>query len=207
MSKTGYQVGNEVAANLEEVAALLNVSRVTKKDVAEGGKFADQVQMVQLEDEPKTDTNEAEDADVQENEEEKPFYSALGDEEVKASAEQIKESMPDFETLDELKEFIKDLDTPTLEYMARGLGLDWTPTFNASIHRMRVAMEMHKFFFPEQFQPKEPKKKKGKYGDLSTEKLFEMVDERNLIVEKSGNEPIDRMRAIMALKTVGALES
>ena len=136
------------------------------------------------------------------------YYSALDpNEEITATPEQIKESMPDFENLDELKEFIKDIDTPTLEYLARGLRAEWTPTYNQAIHRMRVAQALHRYFFPELFKPKGDKKKKAKYGDLSTDRLFELVEEHNLRVNRSGNEPIDRMRAIMALKTVGVLES
>ncbi|MNH11750.1 hypothetical protein D3C73_1353410 [compost metagenome] len=113
--------------------------------------------------------------------------------------------MPEFKKIEELKEFIRDIDTPTLEYMVRGLKLTWKPTNNISIHRMRVAMALQAFYFPELFKPKDPKKK-GKYGDLSTEELTTMAAEHKLEVPQSGNEPIDRMRLIMALKKVNALE-
>ena len=197
----GYQVGDQVVTNLTEVAGLLGVGKITSKDVAEGGKYADQVQLIDLEEagsDPGTSDNGG-DTGTDE------YYSALGDEEIQATPQELEEALPDFETLDELKEFIKDIDTPTLEYFAKGLKLDWTPTHHAAIHRMRVAQSMHRHFFPEQFKPKGDKKKKGKFGDLSTDQLFDMVKENKLNVKKSGNEPIDRMRAIMALKTVGVL--
>jgi hypothetical protein len=225
VAKQGYQIGESVATTLAEVATLLGVAKVTTKDVSEGGKYADQVQLIPL-DEGGTGTGGGDgaegDKDVNGGGDDKGAggtdegagaanggkggeYSALGEEEIKATPEELAEALPEFETLDELKEFIKDIDTPTLEYFAKGLKLEWTGTYHASIHRMRIAQSMHRHFFPDQFKPKGDSKKKGKFGDLTTDKLFEMITERKLNVKKSGNEPIDRMRAIMALKTVGAL--
>jgi hypothetical protein len=211
-----YQVGEATADNLKDLAALLNVEKVTSKDVAEGGKFADQVMLLPVEDDVPSDTQQAgsgaQEGDGKtgdENVDKSATYSALGDEEVTASADDIRASMPEFAEgkagLEELKEFIKDIDTPTLEYLAKGLGLEWLPTYHANIHRMRIAQAMHSHFFPELFKPKESSKKKGKFGDLTTERLYAMVDERKLNVKRSGHEPIDRMRAIQALKMVGAL--
>ncbi len=119
--------------------------------------------------------------------------------------EEIKATLPEFKEEDELKEFIKDMDTATLEYLAVGMGLEWKPTYHANIHRMRIAMEFKKHFFPEKYQPKEPKAKKAKYGDHDTETLFKMASEAGIEVKKSGNEPIDRMRVIMSLKKEGVL--
>jgi len=207
--KIGYEVNGEVVTTLKQVAEKLGVDRVTSKDIQEGGKYADQVNLVDLADEEEDDVMEvvAEDTDEDDIEEvnKDEIYSTVDKDDVDLTPEEVRASMPDFETLDELKEFIKDLDTPTLEYLAKGLGLEWTPTYHPNIHRMRIAMAMHRYFFPELFKPKETKKKKAKYGDYSTEQLFQMAKEHGITVKKSGNEPIDRMRAIMELKKAGHL--
>lgn len=206
-----YQVGEEVVATLAEVATLLGVSKVSGKDVAEGGKFADQVQMVNVdgsdEDEQhEDDTNDGSGDQEAANNNSGESYSALPPgEKITATPEEIAAEMPTFKNLDELKEFIKDIDTPTLEYMARGLGMTWNGTDNPAIHRMRIAQAWHRHFFPDMFKPKEDKKKKAKFGDYTTEHLYGLVTEHKLNVKRSGNEPIDRMRAIQALKTVGVL--
>lgn len=207
--KIGYEVDGQVVTTLKEVAEVLGVDRVTSKDVQEGGKYADLVSLVDLADEEEDEVVEAVAKDYEEEDEDTldmdEIYSTVDDEDIDLTPEEVRASMPDFETLDELKEFIKDLDTPTLEYLAKGLGLEWTPTYHPNIHRMRIAMAMHRYFFPELFKPKETKKKKAKYGDYSTEQLFKMAKEHGITVKKSGSEPIDRMRVIMELKKAGHL--
>jgi hypothetical protein len=207
--KIGYEVNGEIVTTLKQVAEKLGVDRVTSKDIQEGGKYADQVNLVDLSDEEEDNVVEvvAEDTDEDDTEEvnKNEIYSTVDEDDIDLTPEEVKASMPDFETLDELKEFIKDLDTPTLEYLAKGLRLEWTPTYHANIHRMRIAMAMHRYFFPELFKPKETKKKKAKYGDYSTEQLFKMAEEHGITFKKSGNEPIDRMRVIMELKKAGHL--
>lgn len=205
-ANTGYDVDGQVVGSLKEVAELLGVARVTRKQLEE--EYADVVTLVELSDDEWEETtnrvvteDDEEDTEVDKD----SVYSALSDDVVDITPEEVKESMPEFTELDELKEFIKDLDTPTLEYLAKGLGLTWKPTYHANIHRMRVAMEMQRYFFPELFVPKDNKKKKAKYGDLSTEELFSKADELKLDYKKSGNEAIDRMRVIMTLKDAGHL--
>lgn len=229
---TGYVVNGETANTLAEVAALLGVSKVTQKDVAEGGRFADQVSLIELEPatpkepvsdeefengypqnnppvEPSDDTQEGNPddnpnpEDVPEDEDQEDEHE--GDNPDVTPAE-IMDAMGTFDTLDELKEFIKDVDTPTLEYMAKGLQLHWEPTSNQPIYRMRIAMALHRHFFPEQFKPSEgTKKKKAKYGDFSTKDLAKMARENKVQYKKTGNDAIDRMRLIMALKQSGHL--
>lgn len=121
------------------------------------------------------------------------------------SLEEAKKTFPTFGSLEDLKAFIVDMDTETLEYMASNLRCTWKPTDHVAINRMRVAQSLHQHYFPELFQPKEGKKKKAKYGDHTTEQLFLMISEHHLKVDRSGHEPIDRMRAIMALKEAGHL--
>jgi hypothetical protein len=214
-TKTGYEVDGQVFTTLKDVAEALGESKVTKADVEEGGKFADQVALVDLNDEQWENENlrnevEEEDHPMERSQADTDeVYTALSEQDIKnlesVDAEEIKSAMPTFENLDELKEFIKDIDTATLEYMATGLGLDWNPTYHQNIHRMRVAMAMQKHFFPELFQPKESKKKKAKYGDHDTDSLFSLAEEKKIEVKRSGNEPIDRMRVIMELKKAGIL--
>ncbi|MMZ43641.1 hypothetical protein D1872_52060 [compost metagenome] len=203
-----YQVGEDVLTSLTEVASKLGVSRVTSKDVAAGGKYADQVQLLDLaaDDDLEEDGDEGETGSDKAEGDAKEYYTALEDEEVKASKEELQAALPEFETVDELKEFIKDVDTATLEYFARGLELEWMKTTHPSIHRMRIAEALKRHFFPHLFKPKSDKKR-AKFGEYSTEQLFDLVKENKLKVERSGNEPIDRMRAIMALKTVGVFPS
>ena len=120
--------------------------------------------------------------------------------------EELSSTVP-HETLEELKGFIKDIDTDTLEFIATTLSADWSRHENAPINRMRVAMSIQRYFFPELFSPKEEsgKKKKAKYADLSNEKLFEMAKAGKVAVETTGHAPIDRMRVIVGLKAAGLL--
>lgn len=197
----GYEIDGQVVATLPELADLLGVDKVTKKDVTGKGQYADLVAMVPLQ-------SEDDEAATEDNTDKEEVYTALSEEDManlqEVDPEEIKSAFPEFEDNDELKAFIKDIDTPTLEYLATGLGLEWNPTYHQNIHRMRIAMAIQKHFFPELFQPKESKKKKAKYGDYDTEALYKMVEENKLeIADRSGNDPIDRMRAISALKKAG----
>jgi len=232
----GYEVNGQIHTQLSEVATALGVAKVREKDLLEGGKFADQVSIVDLTDdtveasgaesseegtavEAATEAAEsgvevsAEDAaaDTDEQwesgnrlpvEDEDAGLNVSGD----VDPEAVKAAMPEFESLDEFKEFFKDIDTPTAEYLARGLGATWNESPHAQINRMRVSMAMQRVLFPDQFQPKETeKKRKAKYGDHGTEELFELAKKHKVKFDKSGNEPIDRMRVIMALKKAGHL--
>jgi hypothetical protein len=219
LEKTGYEVNGEVVTTLKEVAEQLGVGEVKGKDVQEGGKYADQVNLVDLTDDEwedgypqknaKASGNEKHPMEEEEIDPDK-IFTTLSDEDVETledvKPEDIEGSMPDFETLDELKDIIKDIDTHTLEYMATALGLEWNPTYHKNIHRMRVAMAMHKHYFPELFKPKESKKKNAKYGDFDTDTLYSMLKEEGLSVKRTGNEAIDRMRAITELKQAGQLQ-
>lgn len=239
MDNIGYEVDGTVVWTLKELAPLLNVARVTAKDVEKGGKYADMVSLVDLEalaeeesnKDSKKDTSgvkksgkktsnkstsdNEEDDEAWENEKLKvdskeeshpmesdidpdEIYSTVDDDEVDISKDEILETLPKFKDLEELKEFIKDLDTPTLEYFAKGLELTWTPTYHANIHRMRIAMAMHRYFFPEMFQPKEPKKK-ARFSDMSTDELVKQAKEVDKNLEVTKNDRINRMKAIMVL--------
>lgn len=250
--KQGYEVDGKVATNLKDLAELLGADKVTRKDIIGDGKYASQVNLLDLVDDDSEDTPAAPPADnpdtdgdesapleaagegeqgktspesimtteefeagypvkapaedASEGEEIGDPIETVPDSEITMTPDEARQAFPEFQSLDELKEFIKDMDTPTLEYMAKSLGCEWNPTYHAAIHRMRVAQSLHHFYFPELFTPKEDKKKKkAKYGDYTTDQLFKMARENHVKVVKSNNEPIDRMRVIMALKEAGHL--
>ena len=207
-----YLVGDQVAESLAEVAKILEVSKVTAKDIKTGGKYADLVTVKDTEADELLSTGAGEDLEeddkitygedtLSSGESEEPTDEPTPEVE---DSDDVRSAMPDFANLDELKEFIKDIDTPLLEYLATGLGCTWNPTDNPQIHRMRVALSMHHYFFPELFVPKESKKK-GKYGDRTDEQLAAMAEEHKVKWDVSTHAPINRMRLIMALKKSGHL--
>lgn len=136
---------------------------------------------------------------------------AVDNQEAELSPEEVTKqevlaSLPAFQDLEELKEFIKDIDTPTLEFIATTLGCEWKKDDNKPIERMRMAMSLHRYFFPELFKANEEgKKKKAKYADMSTDDLFGIAADNNIDVQVSDHEAINRMRVIMALKGAGLL--
>jgi len=221
--KVAYEVDGELLLSLSAVSEVLG-EKVTKKDIEEG-KYSDSVQVVELAEEDEEEVKDVLEGKTKDTKSAKPnkevkkvdapsrnteeVYTALSAEDMEnlqnITPEEIEAAFPKFDTIDELKDFMKDIDTSTLEYMATGLGLDWKPTYHPNIHRMRISMAIQKHYFPELFKPKEAKKK-AKYGDFSTDELFEMAQQNDIEVKKSGNEPIDRMRVIMKLKESGVLE-
>ncbi|QMV48425.1 hypothetical protein [Bacillus phage SPO1L3] len=205
-----YEVEGKVVSTLKELSEVLG-EKVTKKDLSEGGKFHEVVSLVDTEDEVAVSSQKEESSkeDPTEDQDNQEVYTALTEEDFanleEVTEEEIKEGLPEFEELDELKDFIKDLDTNTLEFMAAGLGLTWNPTYHKNIHRMRVAMAIQRYFFPENFK-KAPKESKAKYGDYSTDELFKMAEENGIEVKRKGNEKIDRLQVINKLKKAGQLQ-
>lgn len=220
--KVGYLLNEteEVALTLQELAEKLGIPKVTKKDITGDGEFADLVSIVDVDEtgagihvEGMDERDGEDDTDEEEGEEWEEGYpqgnaNTVDPDAVDTTPEEMMELMPDYpdnkEGLEDFKDFFKDLDTPTAEYIARALGLDWKPTDHENIHRMRVSMALQHHLFPSLFTPKE-KKKKAKYGDLSTKQLFNLSSEHKLSIKKTGNDPIDRMRVIMELKRAGVL--
>jgi HJR/Mrr/RecB family endonuclease len=224
--KTGYEFNGEVVTNLQELSQIIGVPQVKRKDVEEGGKFADQVNIVDLDDEEATEQVEQQEQaseepksteaneEVEETKEEASEDEAWEDgypqdkkeEEVQeeASAEDILEVLGEIESLDEFKEFFKDLDTETAEICVNALDLEIKPTDNPNIYRMRLSMALQRHLFPEHFKPKKSEKK-TKYGDYSTEELQAMAKKNKVEFEANPHEGINRMRLIMALKKSGHL--
>lgn len=141
---------------------------------------------------------EEEEAHPMERESSGEDYSAL-EEGVEVNSDEVQDSLPEFESLEELKEFIKDFDTPTLEYMAKGLGLTWKPTDHKNIHRMRIAMAMHEHYFPKKDNPKSSSKG-GKYKDYTTEDLEKLLDDNGVEYKTFEDANIHRMRLVMTAK-------
>lgn len=210
----GYEVEGTVVQTLKEVAGLLGEEKVTKKDINEGGKYHGVVNLVDMGEEDlkmnkKPELKSEKQPKKESKKDTEEVYTALSEEDMESLAEadpkEIEESFPKFESLEELKEVISDLDTTTLEYLATGMQLEWNPTYHKNIHRMRIAVAIQKHFFPEKFK-KTPKENKAKYGDYSTDELFKMAEENNIEVKRSGNEKIDRLQVITKLKKDGHLE-
>ena len=187
-AKQVYEVKGEVVSNLKEVAAILGVERVSRKDVLEGGAYADQVNMRDLvESAEASSTEDTEPMALEAGPLDIPTVGdspldipTVGDEDSKDSAaeatemegpteveettevpveeatssgtsltpEDARKAFPDFGTLEDLKSFIKDIDTPTLEYMASSLGCTWDHSYHPSIERMRIAQALHRSYFP-----------------------------------------------------------
>lgn len=220
--KTGYEFEGEVVTNLQELSQLIGVPQVKRKDIEEGGKFADQVNVVDLEDEEATEqveeqeqaseepksteaTEEVEEATGEDSEWEEGYPQAKKEEETQeASAEDILEVLGEIESLDEFKEFFKDLDTETAEICVNALELEIKPTDNPNIYRMRLSMALQRHLFPEHFKPKKSEKK-TKYGDFDTNELEAMAKKHKVEYEANPHEGINRMRLIMALKKSGHL--
>ncbi len=248
--KQGYEVDGTKVSSLAEVATLLGVSRVSRKDLKEGVLYP-QVTLCDMSDmedtsdkadtsdvtqeSPNKDTVTAEEGteEAKESDEaqesakeptpvevpdkeptpveepakvtEEPTAAVAQEEAPGMTIEEARNTFPKFDTLDALKEFITDMDTPTLEYMLTSLGGTWDKHDNPAINRMRIAQGLHRVYFPQLFKPTSKSKKKAKYGDFTTEQLKQMSASHKLVVPLSGHEPIDRMRLIMTLKAGGYL--
>lgn len=217
LSMTYLLADGGTAQTLTEVATALGVDKVTNKDIKAGGKYADLVSITNSDDDVSEELADAvlpEEIDGDETAQdstdsftdtaEEFIENPATSEELPLTKAVVLESLPKFVDLAELKDFIKDIDDELLEKLATALECEWTPNPHKQINRMRVALSMHRFFFPENFQPKEAKKK-GKYGDKTDAELEKMAKEHKLTYVKSGNQSINRMRLIMALKQAGHL--
>jgi len=229
---TGYEYKEEVYTNLVELSQAMGLSKPpTKKEVTEG-KYADVVNVIDLDTEDaievaqeeqstdaetkqeatsseETDTEES-NGEVEASEEEEawedgyPAKKAGEDTQEEANAEDVLEVLGEIESLDEFKEFFKDLDTDTAVICVNALDLEIKPTDNPNIYRMRLSMALQRHLFPEHFKPKKSEKK-TKYGDYSTEELEAIAKKNKVEFENNPHEGIHRMRLIMALKKSGHL--
>lgn len=99
----------------------------------------------------------------------------------------------------ELKRFYKKLSNEQLDEWLALEGLTYTESDHAAINRMRKCMAILYYFFPKETKGK----KKSVYAGYSTEDLIAMATEAQVTYKPSENEPIMRMRLIMALREAG----
>jgi len=221
---TGYEYKEEVYTNLTELSQAMGLPKPPKKEEVINGKYSDVVNVIDLaeedtqevaqeeqstEEETKQEATSSEETDTEKSTDEENWeegYPAKKDsgEQEEASAEDILEVLGEIESLDEFKEFFKDLDTETAVICVDALDLEIKPTDNPNIYRMRLSMALQRHLFPEHFKPKKAEKK-TKYGDFSTEELEAIAKKHKVEFEDNPHAGIHRMRLIMALKKSGHL--
>jgi hypothetical protein len=106
----------------------------------------------------------------------------------------------------DLKKFYKQLDDTQLNEWLEVEGLDYKPSDNEPINRMRKCMAILYLHFPR--ESKGSSKSKSKYADYTTEDLLQMAIDNNVEVRepKGTDQRILRMYTIMALKDAGILQ-
>lgn len=103
-----------------------------------------------------------------------------------------------------LQKFYKQLPTEVVEDWADLESLDYKPSDDPQIHRMRVCMAILYLHFPKAPSKSKPK---SKYSEYTTEQLVQMAIDNEVAFEVCDSQPILRMRAIMALRASGHLEA
>lgn len=241
---TVYVVGNEEYTSLKEVAAVLGVAKVSKKDI-EAGKYPEvSTQSVDeaylaigdTDDTPR-DLNEGDHMGIYDDANEhgapeedtedvgdtpdvpKPDAKAL----IQAMLDKKNSSKPtttpapttddveypevgEFKDVKAMKKYIKKLSDSQLQEWCELEGATWKPNEHESINRMRMAMAIKAIHFPDTAPKGNGAKKKSKYGDYTTEQLVQMAMDNDIEVrDAKGDERIERMYTIMALKSAGLL--
>lgn len=226
--------GEEKVSTLAEVAKVLGVSRVSKKDVEEG-KYDVVVEEAVVE---LADAEEVVEEIVAEEEDILEGVEVVEDEEEEEAAEDVEEptaeedseedweegypvdtaeeeedgeieypEVGDFEDEKAIKKYIKGLTDEQLQAWCELEGAEWVENEHRNINRMRMAMAIKAVHFPE-LAKKPSSKKKSKYAEYTTEELVEMAIDNNVEVrDDKGNERILRMYTIMALREAGLLEA
>lgn len=239
MAKTNnvYVVnGEEKVSTLAEVAKILGVSRVSKKDVEEG-KYDVVIEEAAV---SLADAEEVVEEVVAEEEDILEGVEVVEDEEEEEAAEEVEEptseevedadeweegypvdtaeeedeeeeieypEVGDFEDEKAIKKYIKGLTDEQLQAWCELEGAEWVENEHRNINRMRMAMAIKAVHFPE-LAKKPSSKKKSKYAEYTTEELVEMAIDNNVEVrDDKGNERILRMYTIMALREAGLLEA
>lgn len=104
-----------------------------------------------------------------------------------------------FADLSDFRSVFKELDNETVYDWAKSLGVEWSENDNPGIDRMRVSMALQRHYFPENFRPKDAKKR-VKYGDLSTSRLEKLAKDNNIKVPRHNEEAVHRLTLISELK-------
>ncbi|ACI90917.1 gp44 [Bacillus phage SPO1] len=225
--------GEEKVSTLAEVAKVLGVSRVSKKDVEEG-KYDVVVEEAAV---SLADTEEVVEEVVTEEEDILEGVEVVEDEEEEEAAEDVEEptseedsedeweegypvateveededeeieypEVGDFEDEKAIKKYIKGLTDEQLQAWCELEGAEWVENEHRNINRMRMAMAIKAVHFPE-LAKKPSSKKKSKYAEYTTEELVEMAIDNNVEVrDDKGNERILRMYTIIALREAGLI--
>lgn len=227
--------GEEKVSTLAEVAKILGVSRVSKKDVEEG-KYDVVIEEAAV---SLADTEGVVEEVVAEEEDILEGVEVVEDEEEEEAAEDVEEptseedseddweegypvnteveededeeieypEVGDFEDEKAIKKYIKGLTDEQLQAWCELEGAEWVENEHRNINRMRMAMAIKAVHFPE-LAKKPSSKKKSKYAEYTTEELVEMAIDNNVEVrDDKGNERILRMYTIIALREAGLLEA
>lgn len=225
--------GEEKVSTLAEVAKILGVSRVSKKDVEEG-KYDVVIEEAAV---SLADTEEVVEEVVAEEEDILEGVEVVEDEEEEEAAEDVEEptseedseddweegypvnteveededeeieypEVGDFEDEKAIKKYIKGLTDEQLQAWCELEGAEWVENEHRNINRMRMAMAIKAVHFPE-LAKKPSSKKKSKYAEYTTEELVEMAIDNNVEVrDDKGNERILRMYTIIALREAGLI--
>ena len=112
-----------------------------------------------------------------------------------ATPEDMRETLPQFKDVEDLKEFVSNLDTFSLEYIVKSLHLPLNPTSHSGIHRMRLSLALQKYMFP----PLPNNTKAKVYNRLSDDTLYMIAEDLKLAFDKTNNPIIDRMHIIASL--------
>ena len=229
--------GEEKVSTLAEVAKILGVSRVAKKDVEEGKydvvieeaavSLADTEEVVEevvaeeedilegvevVEDEEEEEAAEEAEEPTAEEEPEEDWeegypVDTAEEEEEEEDGEIEYPEVGDFEDEKAIKKYIKGLTDEQLQAWCELEGAEWVENEHRNINRMRMAMAIKAVHFPE-LAKKPSSKKKSKYAEYTTEELVEMAIDNNVEVrDDKGNERILRMYTIIALREAGLLDA
>ncbi|WIT26744.1 hypothetical protein [Bacillus phage SPO1L5] len=225
--------GEEKVSTLAEVAKVLGVSRVSKKDVEEGKydvvveeavvELADAEEVVEeivaeeedilegvevVEDEEEEEAAEDVEEPTSEEDSEDDWeegYPVDTEEEEEEDEEIEYPEVGDFEDEKAIKKYIKGLTDEQLQAWCELEGAEWVENEHRNINRMRMAMAIKAVHFPE-LAKKPSSKKKSKYAEYTTEELVEMAIDNNVEVrDDKGNERILRMYTIIALREAGLI--
>ncbi|APZ82253.1 transcription regulation [Bacillus phage vB_BsuM-Goe2] len=224
--------GEEKVSTLAEVAKVLGVSRVSKKDVEEGKydvvveeaavSLADTEEVVEevvteeedilegvevVEDGEEEEAAEEEEEPTAEEEPEEDWEEGypVDTAEEEEDGEIEYPEVGDFEDEKAIKKYIKGLTDEQLQAWCELEGAEWVENEHRNINRMRMAMAIKAVHFPE-LAKKPSSKKKSKYAEYTTEELVEMAIDNNVEVrDDKGNERILRMYTIIALREAGLI--
>lgn len=201
---------------VEEVGSLLQTTtdEINNDEVYEEDTFLDDhVEIIMVGDTPTKGDVKAEDirnslVEALTNKEDTPKEVVtvdLGSIEVSDVEEVEYPEVGDFTEVKALKKYIKALSNEHLTEWVELEGVEYKPNNHESINRMRQAMAINALHFPELV--KQPKaKKKSKYSDYTMEDLVQMALDNDVEVrDAKGDDRIERMYTIMALKEAGLL--